>query len=487
MMDARTLDEEFQKRREEYFRYINRVKKSNLSGLYSVINTTVISNPYTSDFPKEWFLKERRNWTVFQLFLSFLIFYLKISLKLAIFTTQKIVFHLIWKKKGGESEILIDIFFLSDKILEKEKYDDSYFEGLYKVLEKRNLKYSFLPRIYKIGINPIKFIKLLLILQREDKNFVFDYELISFIDIFKILFQVSLYPFQTLLLLGKDKLLNYHLIRDIRNQSLEAFVRYFVGKRVAEMEFKKIVSWSEFQVIERSFNLGYLSSGGTGKIYATQTFLVYPSYLHSNIFEVDRELGYAPHSVLANGKHYLKNSLYKTGVAFRYKSIFNFVAEGQKKIVLMGSYIKSDTDFIIDFGREIESEIFLKLHPLYKPQDFKIPNNFQILSGNLYDIFKTSKLIITSGSGTAVEAVAVGVSVILIASQDNLTANPLVEFGKGEIWDIVYEKEELEEKIEQLSKFREENPERVSEIANWYKDNFFVEPTEENIIKAFDL
>jgi acyl carrier protein len=38
-----------------------------------------------------------------------------------------------------------------------------------------------------------------------------------------------------------------------------------------------------------------------------------------------------------------------------------------------------------------------------------------------------------------------------------------------------------------LIKYRNENPQEIEQIANWYKENFFVEPTEDKIVKAFEL
>ena len=100
---------------------------------------------------------------------------------------------------------------------------------------------------------------------------------------------------------------------------------------------------------------------------------------------------------------------------------------------------------------------------------------------------KKSNIVLSVASGTSVEAVACGISVIIIASQDNLTANPLIEYGKGKIWDIAYSKEEVEILYNHLIKYRDENQEEIKQIASWYKDNFFIEPTEENIVKAFEL
>ena len=172
----------------------------------------------------------------------------------------------------------------------------------------------------------------------------------------------------------------------------------------------------------------------------------------------------------------------------RYRDIFQFQKDNRerKDILILASYLKQETKQIIEFCENIPN-LKIKLHPTQKPTDFQLPPNISLVSGNLYDFFQTSQIVITTGSGTAVEAVAVGVSVIIVASKTNLTSNPLIDYGKGEIWETVSEKDEVMEMVEKLSKFREENPERILEIAEYYKNNFFIEPTEENIIRAFEL
>ena len=62
-----------------------------------------------------------------------------------------------------------------------------------------------------------------------------------------------------------------------------------------------------------------------------------------------------------------------------------------------------------------------------------------------------------------------------------------MEHGKGKIWDIAFEKEELKDSINALLEFRKNNRHEIHNISTWYKDNFFVEPTEESIIKVFKL
>jgi len=475
------------------YNLINSIKTKNL---YSIINPTLILNPYITDFPKEWFEKRERRWSFLQFLKSSTIFYFKLSIKLSIFTLQKILFSLFWNRKDRVEKVIIDIFLLSDRVLKSGKFIDTYFQNLPEILEKRDIPYSYLPRIYGLGINPLRFLQLLNILKKENKSFIFEYQLVSYLDILKILFQIAIYPFQTLQLLQnrekwENRLFNFHLIQDIARQDLIAWTRYFAGRKLVELQnIEKIISWSEFQVVERGFNFGYRSAGGRGKIYGSQLYISYPAYLNTFVFSEDQRSLSAPHQVLVNGKYFLENrdsEFYRLGVSLRYGEVFRFQKDTQKreKILLLASYLKDETNQMIDICKNIDLQ--LKLHPTQKPNDFQIPNSFQLTDRNIYELFQTSKIVITTGSGTAVEAVAVGVSVIIIESQTNLTSNPLVDYGKGEIWDSVNSTKEILEKMDKLEKFRRDNPERIEEISQWYKDNFFVEPTEENIIKAFEL
>ena len=50
-----------------------------------------------------------------------------------------------------------------------------------------------------------------------------------------------------------------------------------------------------------------------------------------------------------------------------------------------------------------------------------------------------------------------------------------------------FEKNDVKDKVRALLKYRRENPQEIDLISKWYSENFFIEPTEKNIIKAFEL
>jgi DNA gyrase inhibitor GyrI len=61
----------------------------------------------------------------------------------------------------------------------------------------------------------------------------------------------------------------------------------------------------------------------------------------------------------------------------------------------------------------------------------------------------------------------------------------LVAKGKGKIWDIAYTNDDLPLLCYKLINYKKDNEQEIKEIAAWYKENFFIEPTKDNIVEIF--
>ena len=498
-MNPKQLHDSYQQEKDGFHHYIDNVKRNSPWDIYTIINPTLIKNPYRTDHPKRFFLNDVSQVNSTIIFIKNLFkFYLKNSYLLASYLIAFFIYKLCYKKKRkSELKIVIDIFGLVDKVNKNGEFTENYLTRVYKLFDKYNTGYAFLVRPYQVSKNPFKLKRFFQIINKDKRDFIFEYELLKLSDFFTLFGLIFLYPFKTLRLLqkennGRDIIFNQSLLSDIKYFSFDSLTRYILGKNLAEISsLEKIFSWGEFQVIERSFNYGIRKNSQKIELKALQFFLNYEVYFNSYIDDLDNDMLSAPHEVFVNGKYYIQNRemvKYSIGVSLRYKDIFRFKRQKDgKKILLLGSYVELDTKYMLESVKGFDNVLF-KNHPVVDIKRFgELPKNINVSNNDIYKLFKSTKIVIGTASGTSVEAVACGISVIIIASQNNLTANSLVEHGKGKIWDIVFEKEELKGAINKLLEFRKSNPHEIDSISTWYKDNFFAEPTDKGIVTVFGM
>lgn len=500
-MTPRELDQSYHEKKESFHAYIDTIKKNNLQDIYTIINTTLVKNPFISTFPKDYFSKKTDNTNkIYLFFKSITIFYAKnIYLLVSYFIAFMLFKRYYVSPKERSLHTLFDVFVLVDKTNRENAFNENYLLGVYDLFEKYNKPYTIIPRLYSIGRNPFKLVQLLKIINKEKKKFLFEFELLSLRDFRHLLILIILYPFKTLRLLQPEILLidrcfNQSLIHDIKMSNLEEFKRYIFGinlSKFKEKEINTIYTWNEFQVIERSFNYGLRTQNDRIKIIGCQPYINYETYFNSYIDDIDYDSQSSPHEVFVNGAYYLlkrEKIIYRRGVSLRYSEIFTFPGiKGGRNIILLGSYFENETKYLLESTRNFENVIF-KNHPALDIAKLgPLPDTITLSDESIYTLFETAEMAIGTASGTAIEAVACGISVLILASQENLTANPLTEYGKGRIWDIAYSTDEIPTLYDKLIMYRKENMSEIQKVAEWYKDNFFIEPTEHNILKAFDI
>ena len=484
--------------------YVSRIKQKKKNDIHSIVNTTLTINPYVTNFPKNFLFENFSKQNKAKLFLVNTIkFYIYHFLEFSKYIQTFIYCKFLYKKKYkvAQQELVLDIFVLVDSVIKDGKFNENYFPALYPILKKENIKYVFIPRLYGLSWNPFKLHHQLKdffqVINKDTNIFLFEFELLSVKDFFQLAWLILCYPFKTLRLLVKEKKqqdisFNNHLLRDISKQQFDAFSRYIFGKNIAKISnISKIYSWSEFQVIERSFNYAVRKNSDI-KVYACQFLVNYPIYFNMHVQDIDEVNGSAPNKVLVNGSHYLlerERVDYQLGVSLRYQNIFEY--QGQNvgsNIVLLGSYFIDETKKMLKLVSNFDAILF-KGHPAIDVDIFRgiMGNNIKVTNENIYDLFPKTALIIGSATGSLAEAVACGVSVVVVAREHELITNPLVDMGKGKMWDIAFNMIEVEQKMKKLLEFRNKNMDEIKSIATWYKDNLFIEPSEENILKTFEL
>lgn len=499
-MNPKELYDAYYAKKEQFHAYIDRIKQSAPIDFYTIVNPALVKNPYISQFPKDFFTQTIRHQSRVGIFFkSMITFYGKNSYLLITYGIAFILFKLFYRKKRENKHLatIIDIFLLVDKINANGIFQENYFGHLYDYFEKYNRPYTLLPRLYQIGKNPFKLISFFKIINHDKRHFLFEFEVLRWKDFIAMFIILLCYPWKTLRLYQtekrlEDRLFNQSLLSEISAFNFQSLTRYVLGKNLAPLkDVKRIYSWSEFQVVERSFNYAIRRNNEMIRLIACQFYLNYETYFNAYIDDLDDTLKTSPHEVLVNGNYYLlqrKNIKYSVGVSLRYQKVFDFKGVVRaREILLLGSYIEEETKYMLQSVEQFGNVLF-KNHPAVPIARLGVmPSCVHVVSEDIYTLFEHAKVVIGSASGSLVEAIACGVSVVILASKDNLTANPLVAYGQGKIWDVAFSKEEVFEVYDKLIQYRNENNEEIKKIALWYKENFFVEPSEENIVSVFGL
>ena len=484
--------------------YIDNIKKTAYLDIENIENLALSKNP-NSDLVKK-YTSELKSNELTKIFIvkQITVFYLKNILRFILYSIGCIIFKIFGKKSGvdwSQKNFLIDVFFLVDNIIKDNNFKENYFGGLYDVLERHNKNYIFLPRLYGVSKNPFKLITLFNVTNQDTSNvFVYEYELLNIVDIFKIFIFIVKYPFKQFRLIQNNKheldtYFNYELFNVLSGTSFIAYVRYLVGKKVVKKiaDGSKIISWQEFQNLEKSFNKAIKESSKNIVIYGCEFLVGYQAYISMHITDVDVDLKITPHQTLLNGRHNYSNSkrhIFRKGVSLRYSGLFKYTdntKKNAKPLALMGYDINEGLNILKNVS--FLENLSIKIHPTTNEKQFHEHKkyNWNYIYGDLYEALQGVDIVFTpSFSGTALEVLAYGVSTVIIASESSLT-NPLTSYGKGEIWDIAFNEQDAKKHYNNLLKYKKNNPDKVQKIAYWYMENFFIEPTEENIVRAFEL
>jgi hypothetical protein len=423
---------------------------------------------------------------------------------LVLWISKKILFNLMIPRiniKNIDHLHVVDIFLLSKNIAQSGKFQDRYLSELTKVLRKNNLNYMYLPCFYRDGYNPIIWFKLYRILKKSKHQFISEYDLLTYLDILKIVKFLFRYLFLLLSFIKEhkvesniDEAIHYSLENSLKDYTLLAYIRYLVGVNLAKnLNNAKLLSYCEYQVVDKSLYKGIKDIDKGFKIYAYQQLRTHEFFMNMKIPEQDKYIGIAPDKIIVNGDYYLpKKTSYKyTALSIRNKEVF-YTASDKKSnnCLILLPYNSAYSIYIINSIMEskiINNDFYIKPHPTL---DLKILKQHweygNIIYGDLYQYIPNANIIITAIGGAALEAVSMGVTVIIIENKNDFNINPLIGLGKGIIWDIVYNGKELNTVYENLLEKRVNNFDEVMDYSKKYRDLFFSKPSDKDILTSFD-
>jgi len=411
-------------------------------------------------------------------------------------------------KKETKELIAIDTFFLTEKITGAKSFKDPFFPGLSHTLKEKGLNYAYLPNFYSPSYNkkPFELLRVLKILKDEKVPAVTEYQLLSLRDLVRLFLFILRYPLHLLKFyknlssaIIETRLIKHEIVNTMDQVVFYAFSRYLQGKNIAKLGYDdiKMISWYENHPHNKYLYKGLRASGQNCKIYGAQFFLYSKGNINIMPDENEIPFGIVPDKILVNGSSYIPDKTrlnYSIGPSLRYAHIFNgsVDAASNKNILVMLPYSEDAIRNILRLisSVKISLDIIIKAHPSISIHKYRhlMPGKASLTEEDGYKLFEKAKMLISAGSGTLIEAASLGIPVIIIRDPGSCDINnPLPDYGRGIVWEEADSPEDLIFHIDKFDKALKTNQENIKVVADRYKKIFFCEPTENNIMKAFEL
>ena len=405
--------------------------------------------------------------------------------------------------------ILLSTFTMIDKILPAGCFVDDYFGRLYDILTKTDRQFVVLCVLF--GDRPLNLKRRLEtynILAADGRNYITEFELLGSREWFALLRFIMVYPFAALRLLRKDFGEFDHEFRQELVESLDLvqcqnYVRYLIGRQLGGLTEKrlKVINWYENQVTDKLLFRGLRDAGTRARIYGCQFFIKSPLYANLNPLPEEGRHAALPDIILAPGEQKISvipGLTVLPGISPRYSYLFNVTHDvdslaARKGFLVLLTYDIEESQKVIDYVRRYQEHcpellISIKLHPNHVlANPFQYPETWKTVTESVADLCLATKLVVTSGTSSALEAAVLGCSVVVIGNNHKITINPIPAFGRGKIWDLVFEYEDLGVRLGALLQYREQCPADIARLAKVLRDKSFAEATDKKIIELFEL
>jgi len=255
------------------------------------------------------------------------------------------------------------------------------------------------------------------------------------------------------------------------------------------------LQWFENQIFERCFNRGLRKAGSTMPIYGSQLFLWPPELMN---IHVDRSeaTAHKPDVILVNGPYYQHENIDIPCIvssSIRYSWIFEteIIPTGNEKILVLLSFFEPAARFTIESVLQVEmpDKLMFKFHPATPLNNLVnlIPEESEIIYGDVSESFSEIGLLIGSASGVLVEAAAVGIPVIVTRKEGEVNYTYLPDIGRGVLWEEASTPKEIVEAKKLLrNALLHRGKERLAAIEK-LRAQLFVKPKEGAIVEMLDL
>lgn len=368
---------------------------------------------------------------------------------------------------------------------------------------KHNWKVTILPRFYG-SRNPFLRQKQITGLRTAGFDVLTEPDLLFLTDYLYLCGHIVAYPWLVLALARslprnrEGNFVRFALLSEIGQSSLSGAIRYRQGRRLAPLVSSRdrLVQWFENQPYDKNLNRGLRSARARIPIYGAQLYIGCPEVANLRLDKAEPRW-HSPDSVLVTGSLYLdedSNVPYKVGPSLRYTKLFQGLVfrPASKDVLVLLSYMGSSAAFTQQIAlRSLPAaELVFRFHPAAPHPTLKclVQKSSRINAEDLYDALGNARLVIGAASGALLEAIVLGVPVIVTRDPDDVHFSYVPEIGRGLLWAEVSSAQEVAGSIEELQIASVNRKEEVLAARDeMRKQCFGVEPTEEAIKLAFDL
>jgi hypothetical protein len=494
---------------QKIFNYLSKINKTAYKNEFLITNNVLSKNPFSSSMINNYLLDKQpaKVGTFFKAKKLFL--YYKNNFAWLIAYAGKSIIHRMSRQSyqlptDSHELVIIDTAIYIKRAINGNSFEDLVFPGLLKILKDKRIPFVLTPILYGSGNLAQLFLTLRLI-KHKNIPVLTEFQIVRGTDFFKILSFLILYPVSLIRLIKslgtscEDQLLTHALWETSDDLVASSYMRLLFGKKLSALPVPKIkcISWYENQTRHKSFYKGLRNTPEKVVIFGAQ-LLIWPETI-LNIHPDNDEIaaGTVPDKVIVNGPYYLVHNdqiCYQVGPSFRYKKLLHFKVspKNSKRILAVLSNIEKEIEsalyFLVQFPENFE--IYLKFHPSTDISRYKhrLPINIKIADDDLYECFKTTKLVIGRSTGALVEAISLGIPTIVL--DDNRLSHDFIPpqaDGKGLLWEKASNISEALELIKQFDKNLITKSDEIESLTQQYKEMFFCEPSDQKIIETFDL
>ena len=403
---------------------------------------------------------------------------------------------------------LIDTYIVGDF----DEKNDRYYGDLWENLDKKEQDtLYFVPTIINDHKNSSKD-RLSKMLQSK-KNYLFKEKFIKFSD---LLF-LFLYPLRILFLnIPQEEFMKFEIAPLIRSEmkSMNAYdqiciallnYRFAYRLKNNSVKLRLVVNWFENQILDKGWNAGFRkfypktpTVGYAGYLAPLDWLARYPSENEFQALVIPEKICVVGRDLVERIKVFSQNLEVFVGPAFRFQGVW----EKRKTmpdvkcfniLIALPILMKETVDMLHLVSESIgkskikNMNILLKPHPTVSAENIKLafgvnwPSLFKFVEGDFNNCVEKSNLLISNASSVCVEALAKGISVIVVGSQTGLTQNPIPETITEDIWTLCYTPEEMAMAIEFYAFRDDEKVKYHKMIGKKIRENYFEPVTRSSV------